>query len=85
MVLIKTDDKVLKKRHPANHIKMYTELCGKTYLSRKSVSSKLDGYRVQIHGYQAPIANLDVNAIPTLPIQTQCMGQCRFENTVEGA
>ena len=68
MAVVKADDKVLKKRVPANHIKMHAELCGETYLPSKAISSELESHRVQIDEHKAPITNLDIDALSTLPI-----------------
>ena len=72
MAVVKANDKVLKKRVPANHIKMHAELGRETYLPRKAISSELESHRMQIDEHEAPITDLDIGALSTLPIQSQC-------------
>jgi len=85
MVVVKADDEVLKKRHPANHIKMHAKLCGETYGPSKAISSELESHRVQIDGHEAPVTDLDIDAISALPIQAKYLGQCWLEYAIERA
>jgi len=85
MVVVKADDEVLKKRHPANHIKMHVKLCRETYWPSKAILSELESHRVQIDGHEAPITDLDIDAISTLPIQAKYLGQCWLEYAIERA